>query len=483
MSVHILMYPYPTAGHIIPLLDLAHKLLHRSGDAAVSVTVTVLVTPDNLHLLDPFLASSASSSSPSSLQPLVLPSPEPPATPHSPRRRLVANVRALRDLHLPLLSRWFESHPSPPCAVVSDFFLGWTHRFARERGVPRVVFSPSGSFGISVFFALWRDLLRPDEGSMVSFAKLPNRPRFPWSHLPQVYQSYEAGDPEMELFREDAIGNIESWGIVFNSFDGLERAYLDHIRKEVGHDRVWAVGPLLPAEGDDDSAGPVNRGGPSPVSAGEVLTWLDACQDGSVVYVCFGSRAVLTQQQMDELAAGLERSGVRFILCAARQSGKGGGHAAAAGDCGAVPEDFEARVAGRGLVVRGWAPQVAILRHRAVAAFLTHCGWNSTLEGLSAGMVMLTWPMGAEQFVNAKLLVDELGVGIRVGEGSEMVLEAAEMARVLAESLRGDLPQRVRAEEVSRAARDAVRGGSSDKDLSDFVRCVDEERSSKIHTS
>ncbi|KAI6683306.1 hypothetical protein NL676_029219 [Syzygium grande] len=465
------MYPYPTPGHIIPLLDLTHKLLHlRRSD----LTVTVLVTPDNLHLLDPFLSSSSSSLL---LQPLVLPSPEPPATPHPPRRRLAANVRALRDLHLPLLSRWFESHPSPPCALVSDFFLGWTHRFARERVVPRVVFSPSGAFGLSVNFALWRDLRRPDEESMVSFEKLPNCPRFPWSHIPLIYRNYEVGDPEMELLREGAIGNIESWGIVFNSFDGLERAYLDHIRKEVGHDRVWAVGPLLPAEADG-SAGPTSRGGPSSVSAGEVLTWLDACPDGSVVYVCFGSRAVLTQRQMDELAAGLERSGVRFILCV-REAGRGG-HAAA-GDYGAVPEDFEERVAGRGLVIRGWAPQVPILRHRAVGTFLTHCGWNSTLEGLSAGTVMLTWPMGAEQFVNAKLLVDELGVGMRVGEGLEKIPEATELARVLAESLRGDLAQRVRAKEMSGAAWNAIEGGSSEKDLSDFVRCVDEQRRTKIH--
>ncbi|KAK3440374.1 hypothetical protein EUGRSUZ_B00650, partial [Eucalyptus grandis] len=460
MSVHILMYPYPTAGHIIPLLDLSHKLLHLPRPAAAApVTVTILVTPDNLHLLDPFLASS------SSLQPLVLPSPEPPATPHPPQRRLVATVRALRELHLPLLSRWFESHPSPPCAVVSDFILGWTHRFARDRGVPRVVFSPSGAFALSVGFAVWRDLLPPDEESMVSFSRLPDCPRFPWSHLADLYRSYEAGDPEMERHREDALGNIESWGIVVNSFDGLERAYLDHLRKDLGHDRVWAVGPLLPAEGDG-SAGPVNRGGPISVSASEVLTWLDACPGGSVVYVCFGSHVVLNQQQMDELVAGLERSGVRFILCA-RQSSKGG-HVAA-GDIGAVPEDFEARVAGRGFVIRGWAPQVAILRHWAVGTFLTHCGWNSTLEGLSAKAVMLTWPMDAEQFVNAKLLVDKLGVGIRVGEGLEKIPEAAELAQVLAKSLRGDLPQRVRAKEISSAARDAINGGSSDKDLSDFV--------------
>ncbi|KAL3748671.1 hypothetical protein ACJRO7_009844 [Eucalyptus globulus] len=231
----------------------------------------------------------------------------------------------------------------------------------------------------------------------------------------------------MERYREDAISNIESWGIVVNSFDG---------------------------------------GGPSSVSADEVLTWLDSCPGGSVVHVCFRSHAVLNQRQMDELAAGLERSGVRFILCT-KQSSRGG-HVAA-GDVRAVPEDFEARVARRGLMIRGWAPQVAILRHRAVGTFLTHYGWNSMLEGLSAGAVMLTWPMGVEQFVNAKLLVDELGVGIRVGEGSEKILEAAELA----------FDQVI---EGQSTPKDAINGGSSNNDLSDFMRCMDRQRRSKIQT-
>lgn len=60
-------------------------------------------------------------------------------------------------------------------------------------------------------------------------------------------------------------------------------------------------------------------------------------------------------------------------------------------------------MAGRGLVVRGWAPQVAILNHGSVVALLTHCGWNSIMEALMADVLMLTWPMGADNFSNARL--------------------------------------------------------------------------------
>ena len=77
-----------------------------------------------------------------------------------------------------------------------------------------------------------------------------------------------------------------------------------------------------------------------------------------------------------------------------------------ASDHGMLPEGFEDPMARNGSVIKGWAPQVAILRQRAMEALVTHCGWNSVLEGLSVGVVMLTWPMGADQFTNAQLLVD-----------------------------------------------------------------------------
>ena len=93
-NLHIVAYPYPTAGHIIPLLDLTHLLLTRG------LNVTVLVTPNNVHLLEPYL-----STHPSSLKHLVLPAPDITPPPH---KRLIANVRALRDLHYPILLQWFQ---------------------------------------------------------------------------------------------------------------------------------------------------------------------------------------------------------------------------------------------------------------------------------------------------------------------------------------------------------------------------------------
>ena len=109
-----------------------------------------------------------------------------------------------------------------------------------------------------------------------------------------------------------------------------------------------------------------------------------------------------------------------------------------------------------------------------MGAFLTHCGWNSTMEGLAAGVVMLTWPMGADQYTNANLLVGELGVGIRVAEETRRVPDSTELARILSEAVGGKCPERVRAVELRDVAWSAVNGGSSDTDLDHLVNRLKE---------
>ncbi|KAL7161115.1 hypothetical protein ACSBR2_041717 [Camellia fascicularis] len=390
----------------MPLLDLTHILASRG------LTITILVTPKNLSLLTPLLSKHPF------IDTLVLPFPAHSSLPHGvenakdmPFVGIRAIMHALGELYNPLL-QWFQNHPSPPVIIVSDFLLGWTYHLACQLGIRRFMFSPSSAVFLSVFYSVWRYQPKRDdpndEKALIKFPRVPNCPIYPWWQLPVTYRSYVEGDPVSEFVKDGFLSNMASWGLVVNPFNELERVYLDHLMEILSHDRVWAVGPLLPPI--DDRSGLIERG---------------------------GSSSVLPSHQMEELALGLEKSGVKFIWCVKELTK---GHVE--GQYGVVPSGFEDRVAKKGLVIREWAPQVLILSHQAVGAFLTHCGWNSIVEGIFAGEPMLTWPMGADQFVSAKLLV--------------VCKNRVELVRVV---------------ELREAALEAIKeSGSSSKDLDDLIR-------------
>ncbi|KAK1407382.1 hypothetical protein QVD17_38997 [Tagetes erecta] len=448
---HLLLYPYRGSGHIIPMLDLTHHLLRRG------LTITIMVMADDIPLLNPLI-----SLHPDYVHTFIYNEPKVTPSPHSSP---FAKMNSTQKLFGPIV-QWFHSHPLPPVAIVSDFLFGWTSELASHLGIRHVVFSPSGAFNFLIMCRLWRDVeeikdnvREGDENFFLALQEIPNSPRFPWWQVPGLLRDYKTGDQDCESFRKGILANMTSWGIVFNSFEGLESVYLDHMKKFMGHDRVWAVGPLLPEEhGQIDVSG---RGGSSVVPLDKLVTWLDQKPDESVVYICFGSKVVLSEKQMSALVGALELCNVGFILCL-KESGSS-----------SIPSGFEDRVGDRGFVVKGWVPQLAILRHRAVGSFVTHCGWNSTLEGITSGVMMLTWPMTSDQFANAVLLVDQLGIGKRVCEGGPEILpEPVELAQLLEESLSVDRPERLKIKKLSQTAAEAVKQGTSTVDLDAFINLV-----------
>lgn len=290
---------------------------------------------------------------------------------------------------------------------------------------------------------------------IVDFPDMPRSISLPKNHLPSIFKRYRKGDSKWELVRESLIANSKSWATVFNSFYALEGEYLDHMKRSSssgsGHGRVYGVGPLGP------SAESLKRANPDCETSSYVINWLDKCANDSVLYVCFGSQKVLTMAQIEALKLGLERSKTNFIWVVKSMAEEDHG--------------FENRVANRGLVVRGWAPQMEILSHKAVGGFLSHCGWNSLLEGLLAGVMFLAWPMEADQFLNARLLVDDLGLAVRVCEGEDTGPDPNDLARTISEYVGSNLPERDRAKVMRQKAFEAVKaGGSSYMDLDELVK-------------
>ncbi|XP_015076910.1 UDP-glycosyltransferase 89A2-like [Solanum pennellii] len=451
-GVHILILPYPAQGHILALLDLTHQLLLHG------FKITVLVTPKNVPILDPLISTH------SSVEILVFPFPGHPSLPsgvenikdvgNSGNAPIIAGLSKLRG---PIVE-WFKAQSNPPVAIIYDFFLGWTLDLAQEIGVPGIVFYGVGALLISIFFDVWKNIEAYKGLGFVEFNGLPKSPRFVKEHLPSVFLKFKEDDPTWEIVRNGFIANGKSCGSIFNTFETLDSEYLGFLKKQMGHERVYSIGPI-------NLVGGPGRNGKCDDNANEkIFTWLNECPNESVLYVAFGSQKLLTKAQMEALTIGLEKSEVRFILVAkqlsAQQEEQG---------FGSVPLGFEERVLGRGLVIKGWAPQVEILGHRAVGGFLSHCGWNSVMEAIVAGVIILGWPMEADQFINTWLLVDNTKTSFRVCEGSDSVPDPIELGRKINEAMNNDLFKK-RAKELKDEAYEAVKiGGSSKRDLDAIV--------------
>lgn len=213
----------------------------------------------------------------------------------------------------------------------------------------------------------------------------------------------DRNDQQYHDYLELGIGLTRSDGILVNTWEDLEPTTLKALRENetlraVVMVSVCPIGPLTrPIE-------------PSSVKS-KLFEWLDKQPLDSVIYVSFGSGGVLSADQIKELAFGLELSQQRFIWVV--RPPLDGGLSRSDDPLDYLPDGFLNRTKNVGSVVPLWAQQVEILGHPSVGGFLSHCGWNSTLESISAGVPMIAWPLYAEQRLNAAMLTEELGVAVR----------------------------------------------------------------------
>ncbi|CAO2174450.1 unnamed protein product [Urochloa humidicola] len=422
----------PGAGHLIPLVELAGRLALDHGLAVTVVTLT--------GVSNPATDAAVLASLPASVATAVLPtvSLDLDDTPHMIEliRRSLPHLRALLD--------GLRGGGSPAAALVCDFFGTAALPLAAELGMQGFVFLPNSFAMISIM----RHIL--EHGDLPDPFPLPGGPVLRRADLPEGFR--DRTDPVYAYHVEEARRYGGADGFLVNSFDELESAMAERFKRDA---EVGAFPPVFPV-------GPIVRSSSRGDGADEsgCLEWLDSQPEGSVVYVSFGSGGALSVEQTAELAAGLEASGHRFLWIVRMPSLDGNqyalGNAAIPSDPLAwLPEGFLERTRGRGLAVAAWAPQVRVLAHPATAAFVSHCGWNSTLESVAAGVPMLAWPLYAEQRMNAAILTEVAGVAMRPAAGGVGGLVASEeIAAAVKELVEGEKGSAVRrrARELREAA-------------------------------
>ena len=232
--------------------------------------------------------------------------------------------------------------------------------------------------------------------------------------------------------------------IIINSVEELEKDAAAALRGS--KKKVFTVGPLLLMSETPTLRLDVNYW----AEEDHCIEWLERQALRSVLYVSFGSVASLSPENFREFAMGLEASNARFLWVVRRDS-------IDAPLEEALPDGFLGRTKGRGLII-SWGPQLMILSHPAIAAFLTHCGWNSIIENMSTGFVpMICWPQVAEQRLNRRLITESWKIGLgfeRNEDGSGVGRD--EIARVVKEVMEGERSHELRS--VTTTFRDLVRG-------------------------
>ncbi|KAG6537835.1 UDP-glycosyltransferase 72B3-like [Zingiber officinale] len=436
--LHVAMVSSSGIGHLTPLAELARRLALRHG-----VSVTLMV-------------SAADSSSPfySTLVDSLPPGVSAVALPESALSGPAAAASMTSNVSLPAVRRVLEGLKQSTtgerlAALIVDFFGTDVFEVAADVGVPSFLFFPSNLFLLSL--SLHLPVMHDAMPQLRDPVELPGCLPLFFNDLPEVVRS--RGTEGYEILLRHVRRYEKAEGILVNSFRAMEaEAATIFSERKPGRPPVYLVGPLVPEEPPRDTSSP-----------SLCLEWLDEQPNGSVLYICLGSLGVLSDEQVKEMAFGLEESGQSFLWVL------GGLVTEDEDPVGCLPPGFLERTKGAGRVLTSWAPQLRILRHRAVGGFLTHCGWNSVQECVVQGRVpMIAWPLYAEQSMNALILVERLGVAIRTeGQGEDGVVRREAISAAVVELNKGERGRAAR--ERVRALHAAAEEGASSEVLADVV--------------
>nr|XP_043633193.1 7-deoxyloganetic acid glucosyl transferase-like isoform X1 [Erigeron canadensis]XP_043633194.1 7-deoxyloganetic acid glucosyl transferase-like isoform X1 [Erigeron canadensis] len=358
----------------------------------------------------------------------------------------------------------------PVTCIIADGIMGYTCDVANEVGIPIIFVRTISACCLWVFFCLPKLIeagelpFAVDNDLDAPIKSIPGMEGiFRRRDLPMFCRSGSLSDPSFNLYLPESTENPRAHGLILNTFDDLEGPILSQIRTFCPN--LYTIGPLH-SHLKYKLVGETSSSLPSSNSLWQedmsCITWLDSQPPKSVIYVSFGSLAVMTKEQYMEFWYGLVSSGSRFLWVIRPD--------AVTSDSKEIPPELSKGTEERGYIV-GWAPQEEVLAHNAVGGFLTHSGWNSTLESVIEGVPMICWPYFLDQQVNSRFVGEVWKLGLDMKDTCDKVI-IEKTVRELMEDRKDEF--RRSADQMSNFAKQClIDGGSSYCNLERLIKDIE----------
>ncbi|KAL3531107.1 hypothetical protein ACH5RR_010429 [Cinchona calisaya] len=439
---HILAVPYPGRGHINAMLNLCKIIASNTTHRQLLITFV---------LTEEWFGFIGSDPKPSNIRFATIPNVIPSELVRA------ANMRGFFEAIQTKMPEPIEELldriqiEAPVAVIISEVFLKWAVDVGRPRNIPVALLWPMSAAAFSIFYHF--DLISenghfpfdlPAKGEEI-VDYIPGIPSIRLADLPTVLHK-ENFDQILATF-----ANIQrAQYLLFTSIYELEPQIINAIKPKFLIP-LYSLGPLIP----HFNLGQTKSSSRTKQEEQNYFEWLDAQTPNSVLYVSMGSFLSASNTQTDEIAAGLRDSGVSFLWVAR-------------GDTSRLKE-----ICGPSGMLVHWCEQLEVLCHPSVGGFWTHCGWNSTMESVFAGVPMLTFPIVIDQLPNSKLIVEDWKVGWRVKRVAESMPTREEIADLVRRFMSFNSQERkemmARVIKLRDIPRRALKEGSSGSNLISFL--------------
>ena len=462
---HFLVVTYPAQGHINPARHLALRLLRAAPGARVTVSTAVSAC----RKMFPDDADAAAVDHVDGAGVRYVPYSDGydggfDKSAHD-SMHYMSNLKVVGARTLDGVLARLRDAGTPVTQVVYTVLLSWVADVAHAHGVPAALYWIQPASVLAAYFHFFRGTDGLDQAVTAAASdpwadvRVRGLPPMRLRDLPSFLTIASDDHPYsfvLAAFREllDVLDREDSPTVLANTFDAMEPDAVATLHQHGIN--VVPIGPVLSfLDASASATAAANNSNDLFKQDGKgYLEWLDAQEAGSVVYISFGSLSTMSKRQIAEVSRGMAESG-RPFLWVLRKDNRG-------------EVDGDDLCTGGGMVVE-WCDQGKVLSHPAVGCFVTHCGWNSTLESVACGVPVVGVPQWTDQGTNAWLVERQLGTGVRAAVSEkDGVLEADELQRCVGFAT-SDVVRAKAALWREKARAAAAVGGSSERNLRAFV--------------